>query len=448
MSEGKGLSTQFERTPLDEYVEMAVDPTLFSDRTGTRRLGVLLEPSLVSPLQLINVAAGTCHLVWIADRDVDGVDTALQLASRSGSVVDVTGLRPADAVAAVRAADISGLLAFADSQLPWISELAAAAGVPFHDAGTIEALSDKGRQRQAFADAGLPTPAVWVLPRSWDSSGVTAALEDIRFPVVVKPVYGAGSRDIVRLESRAQLAAWIKGGSGDNEDFLAEEAFVDSWERSARPYADFVSVESIAVGHVIHHLGVTGRFPLVEPYRETGSFFPSNLPEELVPELLDITERAIRAMGSPVGVFHTEVKLTPDGFRVIEVNGRMGGATISTMTIAADGSSLLENAILTAVDREFVPAGRRTTGPIEFSLYFPAPMAATKVVSTEGLQSLQEIDGVKSVFIKHKPGSALSWRLGSADAVFYVTGSASDHNALWKLRDAITQAVLIEYENE
>ena len=52
--------------------------------------------------------------------------------------------------------------------------------------------------------------------------------------------------------------------------------------------------------------------------------------------MLDIASMAIKALGVRVGFLHTEIKLTPDGPRIIEVNGRLGGS-VAEMAKACHG---------------------------------------------------------------------------------------------------------------
>ena len=56
--------------------------------------------------------------------------------------------------------------------------------------------------------------------------------------------------------------------------------------------------------------------------------------------MLDLATAALRALGVRTGGFHTEIKLTPDGPRVIEVNGRLGGG-VPEMLLQASGESLM-----------------------------------------------------------------------------------------------------------
>jgi len=90
----------------------------------------------------------------------------------------------------------------------------------------------------------------------------------------------------------------------------------------------------------ISHVAVTGRFPMAEPFRETGFFIPADLPQAHLEGALEVATAALRALGVRAGDCHTEIKFTPSGPQVIEVNGRLGGG-IPEMLFHASGVSLL-----------------------------------------------------------------------------------------------------------
>ena len=107
------------------------------------------------------------------------------------------------------------------------------------------------------------------------------------------------------------------------------------------PYAAYVSVESVVAAGVISHLALTGRFPLAENFRETGFFIPAALGRRRRGGGARLATSAIEALGVTTGCLHTEIKFTPEGPRIIEVNGRVGGG-VPEMLERAAGVALLE----------------------------------------------------------------------------------------------------------
>jgi hypothetical protein len=85
-----------------------------------------------------------------------------------------------------------------------------------------------------------------------------------------------------------------------------------------------VSVESIVREGVIEHFMVTGRFPFAPPFRETGLFLPSDLGLAERDSVTSLATAAAAAMKVRHGFLHTEIKMTPAGPRIVQVNGRLG----------------------------------------------------------------------------------------------------------------------------
>src|SRR5205823_1576273 len=121
---------------------------------------------------------------------------------------------------------------------------------------------------------------------------------------------GAGSRDTYRVDTPAQLAELVgRLGHATDGGFLIEELLVGEASIAGEPWGDYVSVESVVVDGHSTHVAVTGKFPLAEPFRETGMMLPATLPPDWTGRVLDTTTMALRALGVVCGVTQTELKL-------------------------------------------------------------------------------------------------------------------------------------------
>ncbi|MFD0385250.1 ATP-grasp domain-containing protein [Streptomyces stramineus] len=119
--------------------------------------------------------------------------------------------------------------------------------------------------------------------------------------------------------------------------YLLEELLVggEGWHADDR-YADYVSVESLVQDGEVHHLGIVDKLALRHGYTEEGHVFPSALSPARQDAVTEHAGAAIRALGLRDGAVHTEVKLTPDGPRCIEVNARLGGPMGQIFGTASD----------------------------------------------------------------------------------------------------------------
>jgi biotin carboxylase len=252
----------------------------------------------------------------------------------------------------------------------------------------------------------------------------------ISYPAVLKPAYGESSRDVVLVDSIEAVTAELSNlGASHVTGAILEEYIDDRGEDLAGPFAGYVSVESVLMGGSVQHVAVTGRAKLAPPFRESGAFIPSALTEPELREVCELTSKALSALGFRHGCAHTEIKLTPDGPRVIEVNGRIGGGGISMMLKSLAGIDLLEVAARTALDERFeleLPA----LNEVAFDLQVQPTQSMRTIEAISGLDDLSRIPGVESVTVNRGPGESVDWRAGSQEYVFSVTGRVSDHTAL------------------
>ena len=225
---------------------------------------------------------------------------------------------------------------------------------------------------------------------------------------------------------------------------IVEEFLAGTSQPHHAAFADYVSVESLVSAGQVSHVAVTGRFPLAEPFRETGFFIPSALPPAVRAEVLDIASMAIKALGVRIGFLHTEIKLTPDGPRIIEVNGRLGGS-VSEMGRLATGLDLLQWTQRVALGEPMVLDDLVPTDRIGYLLTPQPPQWARHVAAVEGLDRLAEYPGVQTVALNRQPGDDIDWRRGGFEFVFSVLGAAADHDGVLDVQRFIDEHVKVTY---
>ncbi|MGH7520581.1 MAG: ATP-grasp domain-containing protein [Gemmatimonadales bacterium] len=105
------------------------------------------------------------------------------------------------------------------------ARLREALGVPGQDVAQATLFRDKDAMKQAVVAAGIRTPKH---QRATNAAECQRAAEQIGFPVIVKPIAGAGSADTFRVNSRLELDA-VLARSGHIRDVNVEE-FIDAEE--------------------------------------------------------------------------------------------------------------------------------------------------------------------------------------------------------------------------
>lgn len=409
------------------------------------RLGVVYSPDSVELPSLIRATRRSWPLVWLVDEQrLDEPGQADQL-GRLGDVVEISGLAPRE-IAGVLPRRLDGLLATNDADLVLAAEIARELGLATLDPATVHRLTDKSAQREALRAAGLPVPGIVALRSDADAAAIVAATGQIRFPAVLKPARGSGSRATRFVDSAAEVSDLFEARRGRPvEEFVVEERIPDGWGPDESAWADYVSVESFVCAGRIEHFGITGRTPLTEGLRETGSIMPAELPSGLDQELIGLAEDAIRALGVQYGVTHTEVKLSPLGPRVIEVNGRLGGGSIRWLAERVTGTSLLAAAARVNLGLPPQVEGASFEG-VGFSFYFQPPLEAREVRAIDGLAQASALPGVEEVIVLHPVGDRLDpSEQGSMAAVVIVRGWAATHDAVAEVIRRLRQELVISY---
>ena len=96
-----------------------------------------------------------------------------------------------------------GVCTFNEMSVPIAARLAEALSLPGNPVAAVDAARDKFATRAIMQDAGLATPANALIEKPED---LDAAAEKVGFPAVIKPIAGAGSMGVVRVDSKEELA--------------------------------------------------------------------------------------------------------------------------------------------------------------------------------------------------------------------------------------------------
>jgi biotin carboxylase len=413
--------------------------------SGKPRLAVPFGRAILSPLALAQAAAGICDLLWLVDLSDPDTAAIERMMKRFGTIVDLAGLPPGSWADAVAVYEPAGMLTFFDTNMVAFAEMARELGLPFHSPEVAGRLLDKARQRQAFRDAGLPTPRSWVVPAGYspDSDNL---LQEVTYPAIFKPQFGNDSKRVYPVADAPSLRQLIEASNAGNDavPMVVEEYLADTEPRLGDGFANYLSVETFVRGGDPHHFAVTGRFPPAEPFRETGFFIPSTVSGTDRDAVLEVASAAIAAIGIETGCLHTEIKFTPDGPRVIEVNGRLGGG-IPLMFELATGALAVRLAMQVALGIDPGELVEPTADTIGFRFLFHAPIWATEVTAIEGLDAAGSLAGVTAVTLHRGPGSVLDWRIGNHGYVFAASGAVTGYPELRDLYRSIEETVVVSY---
>lgn len=394
-------------------------------------------------MEIEAAALDLCRLMWIADMPELG-STARAL-GKLGKVIDASGRTAEELIQLVYAEHPDGITCYFDADLHRQAWLATALGLPTTPIQAVARLNDKLLQREALDAAGVPIPKFVSVSEDVDDRAIDRMTATVAFPALLKPRNGTMCRNIHLVTDRAELIRVLHDLERPTEMMLEER--MQDLPPTGAPYADRVTVETIASRGTLSHLGVTGLFPMMPPFRSSGGFFPADVPASETPELFELAAAAIGALGSDFGYYRTEIKLTPQGHKIIEINGRPTGLTPATVKLAS-GVPLLQLGMRLALGEHVVLDGPCACERIAYRFYREPPVSATKVIGIHGLSQLSERPGVLQVDVHKQIGDPVDWRNGSLDKVFQVTGTVADYNELAEHYAACSADAYVSYEHQ
>lgn len=214
------------------------------------------------------------------------------------------------------------------------------AGIPFEVARRAR---DKHLFRQFCRDNGLPHPGYAMLDPAGD---VVEAVSDLKFPLVIKPIFGSSSSYVIRVdnaESLKETVAYI----ATNISVDVEPALYAGTEIMAEEYIDGneVDIDIVLQNGKFKFWSISDNDATREPYFvETGQCIPSRLSRTQQEDLVNMAEEMLERLGVVHGCIHFEAKYSSRGPIPIEINLRMGGDEVYDFIRIAWGVDLVENA--------------------------------------------------------------------------------------------------------
>ncbi|NSL23071.1 ATP-grasp domain-containing protein [Agrobacterium tumefaciens] len=237
---------------------------------------------------------------------------------------------------------ILGVTSAYDYYMPAVAFLADALGLPGQKPEAARYARHKHNQKEAFAKRGLPLPAFQICRSATD---VEHAALKIGFPVVCKPVSGAGSMGVKKFDNMSELLAhavdWLQQATNYRgipiEQMLLVEKFVSAPE---------ISVE-VFNGRA---LALTDKYITPPPiFLETGHQVPAKLISERYAAAMELAEQAVAALDLTFGCCHVEMHVLEDSFSLIEVNQRIAGDLIPLLVREAFGIDMIDAVIKSTI---------------------------------------------------------------------------------------------------
>lgn len=283
-----------------------------------------------------------------------------------------------------------GVLSSCDYYLPAVARTAERLGLPGPTPRAVENACRKDRTRRILAEAEVPGPRFAVCT---DAAQALAAAREIGYPLVVKPVDLCAGMLVRQVGDDAELARAcravaefpVNARGQERAPVLLLEELLTGPE---------VSVETVSHAGAVHVVGITDKSLGGAPaFIETGHMFPADIGAARAREAAETAVRAVRVLGLDDVVCHTEIRLTPAGPRLVEVNPRPAGNRITELVRHVTGVDLAAACVDVALGRA-PDLDPRPTGVRSAAVAFLLPGDTGTLAAVDGADEVRREPGV------------------------------------------------------
>ena len=338
------------------------------------------------------------------------------------------GFKYADAYAVINIVDEEACLAYARSEnvdgvltaatdysVLAMSRIASELHLPGINYQSAKLIKNKAEVRRSLFDAQADDTGY-----SYEISSLQEAqsvLPEVKFPVMVKPCDGSGSRGASRVDNPDEfVTACEYAMQGSITHRAVAEPFV-----VGREYG----VESFVNQGEIHILAVMQKDMTMPPYyAELGHAIPSGLSVEMEAKVKECVRRALIALGVNHGSVNMDLLIDSDGgVHIVDIGARMGGNLIGSHIIPmGTGIDYMANMIKAAMSDE-----------VDFTPQTESAPVATKLLAlTPGVvASLPNFDNIATTYkvtIEHHlhQGDTITPYRTNLDGCGYVVATGRD----------------------
>jgi biotin carboxylase len=331
--------------------------------------------------------------------------------------------------------DVHGALCWDEVRMVQHADLVAALGLPGSPPDAVQRCRDKHLTRMALERAGVPQArSLKVATRDQ----AQAAAERIGYPVVIKPRALGASIGVALVSSPHELDegfAQAREATEDGVGYFEEGVLVEEYMEGPE-----ISVDSAILTGRVHALFLARKqLGFGSLFEEVGHVVDASDPLLEDPVILRVLNDAHAAVGFDCGMTHTELRLTRDGPKIVEINARLGGDLIPYIGMLASGIDAGAVAAALACGRfPHTTPSRRDVGAIRF--FYPEEDTTVVSISLDALPATASIDRVR---LLASPGQhlVLPPRARVAGRYAYATAVAADEAACNRALDAAAAAL-------
>ena len=301
----------------------------------------------------------------------------------------------------------------------------------------------KSYMRVRLKECHIPIPQYFVVKNGKEFQDAVQALNG---DMIVKPADNAGSRGVVLIKKDAQsgktqpedtLAVYEYSKSNSRNGVVMVEEFMEGEE---------VSVESMTVNGETTIITITDKMTTPPPYFvELGHAEPSRHPAKLQEQIREITKQAVAAIRLQNGPSHTEVKLTKNGPKIVELAARLGGDFITSRLVPlSTGVDMVGNSVILA-----------TGGQIELAKKWDKGAAIRFISGESGTikqitvpKEVYGFPGIEEIVLYNKAGDTSNGTKSSNDRLGHVIATGKDAKEAFERATEVLNRISVIYEEK
>ncbi|MDU5341626.1 ATP-grasp domain-containing protein [Anaerococcus vaginalis] len=305
-----------------------------------------------------------------------------------------------------------------DMPIMTVAKVSKKLGLVGVDLDTAIKATNKSKMRESLKNFGVPVPLFYKVDSLDKCIKAVNKIKDKGYKCILKPADNSGSRGIVLLpdfnEKTINIAYNYSKNNSRNKIVMVEE-FMEGPE---------VSVETISVDGKCNIIQITDKITTGAPYFvEMGHSQPSQLSDSIKDKIKEITIAANKAIGIISGPSHTEIKITQNGPKIVEIGARLGGDNITThLTPLSTGVDMVESCIKIALGEK--PDIRIKYDKASAIRYFN--QSHGRIKSIRGVEEASKLPGIIQISIIHGKDHIINGIKSSSDRVGFVIGQADD----------------------
>lgn len=338
-------------------------------------------------------------------------------------------------VEAAKQYNIDGIMTLAsDMPMRTIAAVAKELNLIGIDEDTALKATNKALMRECLKENKVPIPAFFRMNSRNEYLNFVKQFKD---KFIVKPADNSGSRGVFLINDIYDQGSIEYAFEYSKKYSRSGEIVVEEYMNGPE-----VSVEALSINGDVHVIAITDKLTTGAPrFVEIGHSQPSCLPEDIKEKIKSIATMAVKALGIKEGPSHTEIIVTEDGPKIVEIGARLGGDNITSHLVPlSTGIDMVKCSIEIALGQK--PDIKRKIRRGSAIRYFETQTG--KIIDISGIEKAEQGDGVKQISFVRNVGDFVNEIHSSTDRVGFVITQADNVKEAIRISQTTIEKIKIE----